>query len=143
MTHENKKILLKDICSRLPYGVKVELTKYKEVCLLCGIDVEDLYLNIDSDPFSLRDFNIKPYLRPMSSMTAEEREEWTNIQMAPIVELEQYLADGKKAEEMAVILYAKSAALSLNYLNAHYFDYHGLIPMGLALEAPVDMYKTE
>lgn len=118
MTQEHKQLLLKDLCARLPYGVKVELTKYKQKCLLCGIDGEDLYLNIDSDPFSLRDFDIKPYLRPMSSMTEEEKKEAMTLNF---IDMFGYI----------------------DFLLEHHFDYRGLIEKGLALEAPEDMYKTE
>lgn len=128
MTQEDKQLLLKDLCARLPYGVKVELTKYKQKCLLCGIDGEDLYLNIDSDPFSLRDFDIKPYLRPMSSMTEEEKEWLYN--------------NFDYVESFGVKCYDKVPEY-YDWLNAHHFDYRGLIPMGLALEAPDDMYKVE
>lgn len=123
MTEQDKQLLLKDLCARLPYGLKVELTKYKQKCHLCGIDGEDLYLNIDSDPFSLRDFDIKPYLRPMSSMTDEENKYYNK--------LTELVRDGEAYEYEVT-----------DWLNAHHFDYRGLIPMGLALEAPEGMYKV-
>lgn len=131
MTQEEKQLLLKDLCARLPYEVKVELTKYKQKCLLCGIDGEDLYLNIDSDPFSLGDFDIKPYLRPLSSMTEEEKEEYTSYCF------EQPFLQKDNIPNLG------SVPMCIDWLLAHHFDYRGLIEEGLALEAPNDMYKTE
>ena len=64
-----------------------------------------------------RDENFKPYLRPMSSMTEEEEIYYNTIYTT-------------------LKFYEKE-----DWLNAHHFDYRGLIPMGLALEAPKDMYK--
>ena len=143
MTQEEKQLLLKDLCARLPYGVKVELTKYKQKCLLCGIDGEDLYLNIDSDPFSLGDFDIKPYLRPMSSMTEEEKKELKSATCPKGTGYfdEQYLIC-PMSHFGEHISYDFMSDI-LDWLNAHHFDYRGLIEKGLALEAPEGMYKTE
>lgn len=130
MTQEEKQLLLKDLCARIPYRVIVELTKYKKKCHLCGIDEEDLYLNIDSDPYSLGQVDIKPYLRPMSSMTLEEMFEFIRIS-------DSVLKIGE---------WKSTCILSLeqiDWLNVHHFDYRGLIEKGLALEAPEGMYKTE
>ena len=78
-------------------------------------------MNVDSDPFRVDP--IKPYLRPMSSMTAEEKEEYINL-----------------FEGMP---FCPDPISLLDWLNAHYFDYRDLIEQGLALEAPEGMYKTE
>ena len=121
MEEKDKQLLLKDLCARLPYGVKVELTKYKKKCLLCGIDGEDLYLNIDY-PVYLGD-SIKPYLRSMSSMTEEEVKEFYDVECID-----------------AKVGYIKPTwnwhftINGIDWLNAHYFDYRGLIPKGLAIE---------
>ena len=69
-------------------------------------------------------FNIRCYLRSMSSMTEEEQSEYDKL---------QYLGRGDLAQGVEKI----------DWLNAHHFDYRGLIKKGRALEAPVDMYKTE
>ena len=69
-----------------------------------------------------------PYLRPMSSMTEEEKKEFALLQA-------DFYSNG--------FLYPKQfAAINMvNWLNAHHFDYRGLIEKGHALEAPDDMYK--
>ena len=136
MTQEDKQLLFKDLCARLPYRVKVQYTsKLGEVIVkeLRGSDIEVLYDGYHPERY-------KPYLRPMSSMTDEEREEWTDLFMVSITqELEQY-TDELEAEKVAPSLFAKSHTLSIDWLNAHHFDYRGLIEKGLALEAPEGMY---
>ena len=124
MTQEDKNTLLKDLCARLPYGVKVCArfnTGSRYTANVTAICADRDYIQIrqnDLHPYrgsSVED--IRPYLRPMSSMTEKENEEYINT--------------------FTVIWDA------VDWLNAHHFDYRGLIEKGLALEAPEDMYKTE
>lgn len=127
MTQEEKHLLLKDLCARLYYRPYVQLNpgarNKPEKCWICGISGEDIYLNVDSDPFSLHDFNILPYLRPMSSMTDEEIDRmWEIYESGPAAESFVAIAD---------------------YLYERHLDCHYLIEKGLALEAPKGMYKTE
>jgi len=126
MTQEDKELLVKDLCARLPYGVQCEIggLRYGPYTFT-GDDVEDL---IDGRTF-------KPYLRPMSSMTvAEEYEyhQYKNIDYLEISEMEH------KEMLKATALYFSRAT---DWLNKKGFDYRGLIPMGLALEAPEGMYN--
>lgn len=120
MTNEEKQLLLKDLCGRLPYGVICDMwfewneaDKITEV-LKCGGLMR--LMN--------REFNFvaQPYLRPMSSMTMEEQREYISVGRSMSPDNPSVLSD---------------------WLNENKFDYRGLIPMGLALEAPEDMYKTE
>lgn len=116
MTQEEKELLLKDLCARLPYGVKVK----------CASEI--LTLNVNwLKVFQYHLDEIKPYLRPMSSMTEDERKKYDDWHL----ELE-----AGKIKEWKIADY-------IDWLNAHHFDYRGLIEKGLALEAPEDMYKTE
>lgn len=123
MTQEEKQLLLKDLCARLPYGVKLRyvedlvVKKESHIITLNNIYLEHI-LNGDAD--------IKPYLRPMSSMTDEEKETYECF----------FNEDG---------LINCSVYVYVDWLLEHHFDYRGLIPMGLALEAPEGMYnaKTE
>lgn len=109
MKKEDKDLLLQDLSARLPYGVKVEIIKNYQS------GIYTLYPS-DIDSFKHNFQDIKPYLRPMSSMTEEEiRALGARVKINP--------AEG------------------LDYLNANHFDYRGLIPMGLAIEAPKDMYN--
>lgn len=132
MTKEEKKLLLIDLCARFPYGVKVHIT---DEWFYDKIEPYDRRLDCDVIK-SIREnqYTVKPYLRPMSSMTEEEKD---NLQsLHDIISNENY-GDG----------YSPSAWNAIteweDYCNARHLDYRGLIPMGLALEAPEDMYKEE
>ena len=140
MTQEDKKLLLQDLCARLPYDVKVcyenntyYLNEINPACkeIMISVLIQDENRQWCAESVLIE--NIKPYLRPMSSMTDEEREEWTDLFLISVVtELEQYSDD--EAEDIAPKLYASSHVKSLNWLNKHHFDYNGLIEKGLAIE---------
>jgi hypothetical protein len=142
MTQENKELLLKDLCGRLPYGVKCHF-KYgaaeDDVTLGCidnGIARFEygwygrFHVSIDAD-------YIKPYLRTMSSMTEEENDEWRGCLLDNLLKS----CDFQFPESEKYI--ALSHSDSIDWLNKNHFDYRGLIPMGLALEATKDMYNTK
>lgn len=122
MTQEEKQLLLKDLCGRLPYGVMINIkSKYVnkfEIGELNGYHIFESSYNIENR-------GLRAYLRPMSSMTEEERKEYINITHA-----QNWLIIGE-------------ADKYTDWLNVHHFDYRGLIEKGLALEAPEGMYKTE
>lgn len=118
MTQGNKDLLFKDLCGRLPYGVKVEIYNHWRD------DYEDETLTLENyakliNTFSVKD--IKPYLFPISSMTEVQK----NIYSTYIDELKRN--DGT---------YFETIFTSLQFwLNANHFDYRGLIPMELANDA--------
>lgn len=126
MTQEEKELLLKDLCARLPYGVKFGIGSAK----LGQYDLTD----IDAKKEKVRYGNglyadlerCKPFLRSMSSMTVEENKEYYKTLRA-----ESY---GRG------YVYVESVN-SYDWLNKHHFDYRGLIEKGLALEALEGMYK--
>lgn len=124
MTTKEKQLLLKDICGRLPYNVIIRCTDndtdYK--CFLTTDILNELLHNTEY-------YDYKPYLRPMSSMTEEERNEYLDVKM-------------QECERVALAEVYRPEAISIvfDWLNAHHFDYRGLIKKGLALEAPEDMY---
>ncbi len=144
MTQEEKQLLLTDLCARLPYGVKVYNTTFEEPTIqtLYGKKFDDEFLmeetytsvGIDGDDFG--SFNkrhyigyvdsIKPYLRPMSSMTSEEEKEVRVLWNEDFYD-----------KNSIYHCYPKT----INFYNKHYLDYRGLIEKGLALEAPEGMYK--
>lgn len=118
MTQEEKQILLKDICARLPYGVKLsnglKLRSIDTLTQIVSCSGSDKKIDC-----------IKPYLRSMSSMTKEETEEY-----------KQFL------EDIEGYAYSIDCIPQIDWLNAHHFDFRGLIKKGLALEAPEGMYKN-
>ena len=119
MTQEEKQLLLKDLCARLPYGVKFQ-----------GED-SNVYTLDAANYFALQveDVIFKPYLRPMSSMTEEELKEYSKLWDLQ----DEFPTDADIRFKIDVF----------DWLNTHHFDHRGLIPKGLALEALEDMYKTE
>lgn len=117
MTQEDKELLLIDICARLPYGVKIELTWW--------VMDEGTYVNVTLEPEHIEQLlnyenyitEIKPYLFPLSSMTEEQKKEYQYI-------TERWMYDS-----------SYSISDSIDWLNKNHFDYRGLIPMGLAIDA--------
>ena len=132
MTQEDKELLLKDLCARLPYKVKVCLYK-KEACILMGIDGNEVYLDVDSDSFYVE--NIKPYLRPMSSMTEDERKY--------IEDKCAFTTIGPIGGNFSLVMPVIAAEWLIDFYNSHHLDWRGLIRMGLALEAPEGMYDIK
>lgn len=124
MTQENKELLLRDLCARLPYGVICNDNRHG-ISRVTNIDItpDDIEHKKPKVVLYYFDFdecggleNCKPYLRPMSSMTSEERAERIEL----LWELEGHINED--------VTYKYQ-----DWLNKHYFDYRGLIPMGLAI----------
>ena len=112
MKQEDKELLLKDICSRLPYKVKC---KYYDCCegdydegVICGFERKE-YIQIDGVCIHIEE--VKPYLFPLSSMTEEQQLFYsTHLNYMPYYQ-------------------------RVDWFNEHHLDYRDLIPMGLALDA--------
>ena len=127
MTQNEKDLLLKDLCMRLPYGVNMA-TSYG-TGLLTSIRINDSVekLGINIDPVLIRIFSaddVKPYLFPISSMTEEQKEEFNTQSL----KLQLQVID----EE---IMYEKATEFEVDFYNKHHLDWRGLIPMGLAIDA--------
>ena len=113
MTQEDKELLLKDLCARLPYGT-----------LVYAQNADDWYddeisTQVLSDAIN-EDYVIKPYLFPRSSMTEEQKKEMDSF-------------DPFQTEETKTL--GGWAVCLVDFYNKHHFDYHGLIPKGLAIDA--------
>ena len=120
MTQEDKKLLLIDLCARLPYGIICECL-HSNTIKATAIDTEDLSVYyFDCDEWESIG-HCKPYLRPMSSMTEEEEKEFQEIKLSYHFDEDSYIL--------------------FDWLNKKMFDYRGLIEKGLTLEAPKGMYK--
>ena len=115
MTQEEKDLLLKDLCARLPYKPIVHAKwSYTEPDGRIKYNEADRELRIN-DFYDI--WYVKPYLRPMSSMTEEEKSEFYGT-FDPTIEEPYY----------------RAKASSFDCLNAHHLDYRGLIEKGLAIE---------
>lgn len=145
MTQEDKELLLKDLCARLPYDVKVciKLPNHQEKIFEEQIgDLKEItryggYL-VNSKGIDYRSFNldIKPYLRPLSSMTEEE---FTKLKEYNELEYDQLdLASFQDGAYKCLDFYlnevpADVVILVFDWLNTNHFDYRGLIEKGLAI----------
>ena len=119
MTQEDKELLYKDLCARLPYGVVLDSPDPVD-------DLWDEAISIDASTktvtllYNERVFyidEVKPYLFPLSSMTEEQKEEYQYI-------TERWMYDS-----------SYSISDSTDWLNKNHFDYRGLIEKGLAIDA--------
>ena len=126
MTQKEKQLLLKDLCAKSPFCLyvqgadcvapfKVADIDFERECVIVKHKTNGIFDGIGTLGFE----DIKPYFRPMSSMTEEEGKQYNTL-----------LTTGQ---------YFKL----VDYLNEKKFDYRGLIPMGLALEAPEGMYNLK
>lgn len=114
MTQEEKSLLLQDLCARLPYETMFYSNSNGDECLL-SIDLEYCKIN---ELYTIE--QIKPYLRSISSMTDEEREEWTDLFNKQLIELEKY--SDEDAEEIAPQMFAMSHFSSINWLYSKHFN---------------------
>ena len=149
MTQEDKELLFKDLSARLPYGVIVAYKSRESVGY-----VELSYGNIGHFSELGRGWWLycKPYLRSMSSMTKEEKKELERLideklnrntsqeddEWTPWI---LHDTTGIRNSVGGERFYFDEMSFIYDWLNAHHFDYRGLIPMGLALEAPEGMYN--
>lgn len=124
MKEEHKQLLLRDLCARLPYKVRVEIEDEPGIPVVLEWDHLNFAINWE--------WVIKPYLRPLSSITDEEKEEL------------ELLCDGLDIDDEGNSFYYISIVRNhlplvvntkfLDWLNKHHFDYRGLIGLGLAIE---------
>lgn len=137
MTQEQKDLLLKDLCARLPYGVAVKI-KVNEVAaikeeFIYNVDGEYSYitngksyltLDIIKAIFNNHLDEIKPYLFPLSSMSEEQERELEELDP----EFYTIINDNGTIE---CVMNNKT----FDWFHKHHFDWRGLIPKGLALDA--------
>lgn len=157
MTQEEKQLLLKDLCARLPYNVVIRCTDndtdYR--CFLTTNILNELLYNIEY-------YDYKPYLRPLSSMTGEEKEILERLSNCFVQT--RVLERGRNGKIKKQISYLDNEIEEIDlfgdndtrynhisqqnfidttdFFNSRHIDYRGLIEKGLALEAPEGMYKT-
>lgn len=116
ITREDKELLLKDLCARLPYKVYAQIPdEYGgHTSAIESIDIYGVVKDFEGTLTEIE--NIKPYLFPLSSMTDEQEEEYNDL----------------NCYELGCFPHTEEA---LDYLIKNYFDYRDLIEEGLALDA--------
>lgn len=127
MTQEEKDKLLKYLCMALPYGVKVQ----DETGCTYVLGLHNTYLNYMFDNNDT-ECGIKPYLRPMSSMTGEEINELRSLCEEDLTDFSKHIADGHGLSHDGLYMFPNIR--QLNWLLEHHFDFMGLIPMDCAIE---------
>jgi len=113
---EGREMLVRVLTAQLPYGLMVQIDGLVNSKLTGVYDDKVSTERGINHPIRL----VKPYLRPMESMTEKERKVYK--------EISSHLCDEIPAKTL------------IDWLDENHFDYRGLIPMGLALEAPKKMY---
>ena len=111
---QDKELLLKDLCARLPYGVKYECSDIKNIWKLNAILTKRQDDGVFLDIYNHLDL-CKPYLFPISSMTEEQKSQYSFF--------------------LTRIIDGYDSSLLIDWLNKNHFDYRGLIPKGLAIDA--------
>lgn len=117
MTQEEKELLIKDLCARLPYGVKINENTQGDFTVI-GLTMERVFTTCETEGCH-NDFPVecvKPYLYPLSSMTEEQENEYNNL----------------NCYELGCFPHSEEA---LDYLTKNHFDYRYLIEKGLAIDA--------
>lgn len=126
MTKEDKDLLIKDLCARLPYGVwieqKLKSCKFGSKCMLHAYDI---------DAIKREQYNFyKPYLFPLSSMTEEQKEEFRNK-----FDIDIDISKIFNGIDFCGSISFRTISEIIDWLNKNHFDYRYLIERGLALDA--------
>lgn len=133
MTQEEIELLFQDLCGRLWYSVKISYLGHEMI--VRGVDTESKTVDIidwgKARFAAVRIEKIKSYLRPLSSMTDEEREEFRL--------LGGVISYNPNHNTYSISAFSPEA---YDWLNKKMFDYRDLIPKGLALEAKEGMYNN-
>lgn len=151
MKKEDKELLLQDLSMRLPYGVKCQAHNGTLICVNAnnGIAV----VQTDRGVRQVLIVNLKPYLRPLSSMTDEEKKDLLNYVVSKdskyfevcsdgsITDMSPDVQDFKSFELKWINFHPNTTSRNIGWLLKNHFDFCDLIPKGLALEAPKDMYN--
>ena len=136
MTQEDKSLLLKDLCGRLPYGLKVKCEKYSfPVTILYGGNIDEVKFIETGGIENI--YAIKPYLFPLSSMTEEQKKEISkryklHTYYGLCIEITNH-SEGYWDDDNSCNL--QDYLWLVDWFNKNHFDYRGLIEKGLAIDA--------
>ena len=115
----NKEILIRDLCARLPYGVKVLYdNKVFSIDYVSSIHEE---IKLDTrDNYTINVSDVKPYLFPLSSLTEEQK---------------MFLRQQNWCIAISTSGTVETTVEGIDWLNKNHFDVNNLIPIGLAIDA--------
>ena len=136
MTQEDKELLLKDICSRLPYGVKIEFTWWvmdEGTCDITTLEPDHIEQIIGDE---VGNAEIKPYLFPMSSMTDDQCFDFYCKFVENDIDyndFKKYYFDSCSWDKVLTLI--SDCSDIIDWFNENHFDYRGLIEKGLAIDA--------
>ena len=144
MTNEEKQLLLKDICTRIPYGLLCQTDdgKGKLISVECSTGEDLVYVDFGHQQAEEYDLNegdvVMPYLRPLSSMTEKEKKDiLQSLNIHGDIDNEGNLLLGVECNMITL----KVCKKYLGELNKRMFDVCRMIEKGLALDAPEGMYN--
>ena len=133
MTQTDKELLLKDLCARLPYRVRCSVTKYsidrEMIFIKRGPHALELNISNIKELIMNELYEVKPYLFPLSSMTEEQKRDYNSLH--DLVPTSEPCEIGNLMDNFELV----DNWRSIDYLNAHHFDYRGLIEKDLAINA--------
>lgn len=120
MTSKDKELLIKDLCCRLPYGVKCDINDHKPYTL-CSIDCSSIGFKEQKNGFNMEVYisEVKPYLFPFSSMTEEQTEELIKLINTGQNDNNEFMR----------------SICRIEFYHKHHLDYRELIPKDLAIDA--------
>ena len=131
MTQADKDLLLKDLCARLPYGVKIAMPGLWDSKITIE-PLEEIFKG-DDDLFRVNGNGhcieyIKPYLFPLSNMTEEQKQEYMYI-------VNYISSDDTENWKEGEFIYVEQFSQLMHFYHINHLDYMGLIPLGLAIDA--------
>ena len=130
MKQEDKELLLKDLCARLPYGAKCIVKSDGYVGVISSIESQYGVVTFD-DGRQEEICDIKPYLFPLSSMTEEQKEEYGKCYDIDLANCAKNLCDRLNGKDT---INGYPMNNHNDWCNKNHFDYRGLIPKGLAID---------
>ena len=135
MTQEEKELLLKDLCARQMYNVKCKVFRDANPYTLSGVLHNEPYSQLYFEELDWKEFDgfvsvkeCKPYLFPLSSMTEEQKQEYTYI-------VNYISSDDTENWKEGEFIYVEQFNQLMHFYHINHLDYMGLIPMGLANDA--------
>ena len=136
MTQQDKELLLKDLCARLPYGVKMNHIADDEHSPKTLIGVAKDMITLEGlggyECVDVEDY--KPYLFPLSSMTEEQYDEMEKIVSDDYLENIQITKEMREKVDFITHFPIYSPNV-IDWFHKNHFDYRGLIEKGLAIDA--------